>query len=230
VVSLSNCQNCHGQNDGLSLHGGNRTDNVEVCAICHAPNATDLSQRPIDPDGSPNGVNPAAADGLEQRPINFDYMIHAIHGAGFRTMDYVVYGFGGSVNSFADVRYPGTLATCTQCHEGGSYQVPLKAGLLGTTVDTHATQVSNGSGGKTASPATAVSDSSQFSRITPTAAACSACHDDSASHAHMEQNGASFSIMQAQIGGTSASTEACSVCHGSGAIADVNVVHGIAAQ
>src|SRR5262249_33807619 len=39
IVDVNNCQNCHGHNDGLSLHGGNRTDNVNVCVICHNPNA-----------------------------------------------------------------------------------------------------------------------------------------------------------------------------------------------
>lgn len=227
VADLAGCQNCHGQNDGLSLHGSNRTDNVQLCVMCHNPNATDISQRPIDPDGMPNGVNTAAADGLEQAPINFSYMIHSIHGAEVHGSDYVIYGFGGSVNNFSGVLYPGVLANCTQCHAGDSYVPPLNEGLLGTTVDTHATVVSNGSGGKTFTPPDALADSAAFSRISPTASACSACHNDSASRAHMEQNGGSFSIIQAAIGGTGATTEACAVCHKSGAIADVKFVHGI---
>ncbi len=226
VVSLGNCQNCHGQNDGLSLHGNNRTDNVQLCVICHNPNATDISQRPIDPDSIPNGVNTAAVDGLEQRPINFDRMIHSIHGAGFRTTDFVIYGFGGSVNNFADVRYPGILNNCTQCHASTSYQVPLTPGLLGTTVDTHATVVAAGTG-KTISPIMALADSADYSRITPTASACSGCHDDVYSEAHMEQSGASFYITQALIGSTGATTESCPVCHKAGATADIGLVHDI---
>lgn len=227
VVALSKCQNCHGQNDGLSLHGNNRTDNVQLCVICHNPNATDLSQRPADPDATPNGVNTAAVDGLEQRPINFVYLIHSIHSADFRTGDdFVVYGFGGRVNDFADVGYPGVLSNCTQCHDDGSYRLPLAMGRLGTTVDTHATQVATESG-KTITPIMALANGSLFSRISPTAAACSACHNDVYAKAHMEQSGASFSILQTLIDSSGLTTESCVICHESGAVADIDVVHNI---
>lgn len=227
IVDTANCQNCHGHNDGLSLHGGNRTDNVNICVICHNPNATDIRRRPIDPDSTPNGVNTAALDGLEQRPLNFNTLIHSIHGADFRTTDFVVYGFGSSVNNFADVGYPGILSNCTQCHASGSYRVPLALGLLGTTVDTHATVVSNGQGGTMVQPASALANSALFSRITPTAAACSGCHDDVYAKAHMEQNGASFYIIQALIGTSSDNFEACPVCHAPGRTADIDVVHNV---
>src|SRR6056297_3720463 len=51
VVSLAKCQTCHNVNDGLALHGGNRTDNVQNCVACHNPNGTDINRRPDDPDG-----------------------------------------------------------------------------------------------------------------------------------------------------------------------------------
>ena len=72
----------------------------------------------------------------------------------------MVYGFGSSVNNFADVGYPGILSNCTQCHTSGTYRVPLpmQLGLLGTTVDTHATVVSNGQGGTTVQPMSALTD------------------------------------------------------------------------
>ncbi|MDE2150202.1 MAG: OmcA/MtrC family decaheme c-type cytochrome [Gammaproteobacteria bacterium] len=228
-VDVAKCQNCHGQNDGLSLHGNNRTDNVKLCVICHNPNDTDIAQRPIDPDATPNGVNTAAVDGLEQRPINFDRMIHSIHGADFRAQlgaaAFVIYGFGGSVNNFGDVGFPGILQDCNQCHQNNSYQLPLRAGLLGTTVDTHATEVANGSGGKMISPQSALQDVAAYSRITPIAAACSACHADAQARAHMMQNGGSFGATQSQIG--TAFVESCSVCHEPGAIADVAKEHGL---
>ena len=50
VVELAKCQVCHGVNDGLALHGGNRTDSIEQCVMCHNSNATDLAQRPTDSD------------------------------------------------------------------------------------------------------------------------------------------------------------------------------------
>ena len=131
VVDVKNCQNCHGHNDGLSLHGGNRTDNVNVCMICHNPNATDINRRPIDPDGTPNGVNTAAVDMLEQRPINFNTLIHSIHGADFRSTDFVVYGFGSSVNNFADVGLSRHLSNCSHANfRNISCSAAEAAGLL----------------------------------------------------------------------------------------------------
>ena len=227
VVDTSNCQKCHGQNDGLSLHGGNRTDNTQLCVMCHNPNLTDLSQRPADPDRTPNLVNIAAVDGLEQRAINFPRLIHSIHSADFRTRSFTVYGFGGSVNNFDDVGYPGILSNCTQCHADGTYRVPLQMGLLGSTVDTHATQVATESGGKAIFPAGALDNGALFSRISPTAAACSACHDDIYSKAHMAQNGGSFYTLQVDIDASYGTTESCPVCHERGALADIDVVHGI---
>lgn len=228
VVSTANCENCHGQNDGLSFHGANRTDNTQVCVVCHNPDATDLSERPTDPDGVANRINVAAVDKLEQRTIDFKYMIHAIHGAAFRTGDFLIYAFGNSPTDFADVRYPGILADCAQCHSGTTYSPPLAATVLGTTIDTHATvAVSAPAGTQNFTPAGAVQNTALFSRITPTAAACSACHSDIPAEAHMAQNGASFDITEAEIGATLLTTESCSVCHAAGAVEDVTVVHGV---
>ncbi len=229
-VVLANCQKCHGQNDGLSLHGGNRTDNLTLCEMCHNPNETDLTMRPADPDATPNGVNTAAVDGLEQRPIDFKYMIHAIHGADFRATNnpsdpYIVYAYQDNPTDFSGVGFPGILGDCTQCHSSTGYTLPLPSGVLGTTIDTHATV-------KTANPFGTksfygnVAATAAYDRITPTAAACSACHNDTLATTHMQQNGASFYITQSLINNGS-TTETCAVCHGSGAIADVSVVHQI---
>lgn len=227
VVDTANCQKCHGEADGLSLHGNNRTDNTQVCVICHNPNLTDLAQRPADPDRTPNGVNIAAVDGLEQVGINFPRLIHSIHSAGFRASSFTVYGFGGSVNNFDDVRFPGILSNCTQCHAPGTYRVPLQLGLLGTTVDTHATQVATESGGKAIMPVMALANGSLFSRISPTTAVCSTCHDGIYSKAHMAQSGGSFYSLQVDIDSTYGTTEACPVCHKPGALADIDLVHGL---
>lgn len=228
VVATTSCQNCHGQNDGLSFHGTNRTDNVQLCVMCHNPDATDLEERPTDPDGTANGVNTAAVDGLEQRQIDFKYFIHAIHGAAFRTSDYLVYAFGNTPTNFSTILFPGILADCSQCHTGTTFVPPLAATVLGTTVDTHATvAASSPTGTQNFTPAGAVMNTLAYDRISPTASACSACHSDPTSQAHMEQNGGSFYAIEAQIGSSAGSTETCAVCHGSGAIADVAVVHGV---
>lgn len=100
VVSTDKCNSCHGF---LSLHGGNR-NTVEECVICHNSTATDSS-------------NPA-------NTIQFSYMIHRIHTGENGTTPYKI----GSTD-FAEVRFPGDLRNCNECHVNGSEQLPLQAGL-----------------------------------------------------------------------------------------------------
>ncbi|MGB5080926.1 MAG: OmcA/MtrC family decaheme c-type cytochrome [Burkholderiales bacterium] len=215
VVDIAKCDGCHRR---LSLHGNNRTDEPGVCVNCHNPNATDKSRR--------TGVG---VDGKTEESIDFKRMIHAIHagqrddpstttvieGYGFREKGIVVYGFGGSVNDFSDVRFPGILSDCSTCHLSGSYELSGRweepdqsGGILGSTVDTSAL----------------TSDASDDLKISQTAAVCSACHDGSAAKLHIEQQGGLFSVTQTAIG---ANFEPCSVCHGPGRLADVKVVHGV---
>ena len=110
VVNITNCNQCHGS---LSLHGNNRTDEIQVCVICHNANATDISQRP--------GSGVAGADGKVEEAIDFKYMIHAIDAGaaaedGFRESGIIVYGFGGSINDFSDVRLPSGLEISQKLH------------------------------------------------------------------------------------------------------------------
>ncbi len=108
VVDVAKCNLCH---EDLSLHGANRTPeapsvalpfgSVAVCTMCHNTEATDISRRP-----AAGGI-----DGKSQETIDFKAMIHGIHSANI-----VIYGFGGSVNDFRDVTYPGFPANCQACH------------------------------------------------------------------------------------------------------------------
>jgi OmcA/MtrC family decaheme c-type cytochrome len=56
----------------------------------------------------------------------------------------------------------------------------------------------------------------------PIATACFACHDSSVARAHMELNGASIYAPRAAALGT---VETCMVCHDTGRIADIKVMH-----
>lgn len=187
VVDVEKCQNCHGENDGLSLHGNNRTDNVFACAVCHNPNATDIFRRPADGDGVANGVNLAAADFLEDRPIDFKYMIHAIHAADIRTEPYVAYGFGMRPHDFSEVGYPRSPADCEACHVGGSYDLPLGENVLATTMDSGATVTAASFFGPSAfaPDAGAATDPTDDNNVSRTAAVCVACHDSEVSRVHM---------------------------------------------
>ena len=60
------------------------------CVVCHNPNATDIPYRQF-------------GDGPEQ-PINFEYLVHSIHGGSHQTVPFQVIGFGHTVNDFSGVR------------------------------------------------------------------------------------------------------------------------------
>ena len=173
LVNIANCNRCHGS---LSLHGNNRTDEIQVCVICHNANATDINQRP--------GGGVPGTDGKLEEAIDFKYMIHAIHAGsieeeGFRENGIVVYGFGKSINDFSDVRLPSgleNLRDCTGCHTGSTFAVPLNASALPTT---------NSTGAK-------LDDPDDDLNITPTTSVCSSCHDSVEAKTHMTEQGGKF--------------------------------------
>ncbi len=183
------CNNCHGQ---LTMHGANRTDEAQVCVICHNPNATDINRRPAD------FLDPATptADGLKEASIDFKLMIHSIHAAGKREGPYAAWGYGNNehVYSSAEVQFPTLLNKCTTCHVDDSYELPLGSDVLATTVDT--------------APAAAIKadmteaellDPADDLNISPTAAVCSACHDSDGARFHMTLNGAAFGVLQDNV-------------------------------
>ena len=107
VVDLGKCQACHDgrTHDGveiprLSLHGGNRTEEIQVCVTCHNPNQTDIGYRTSG----------------DEVPMDFKYLIHAIHGARHREIPLEVVGFRGAVTDFSGVRPPADMRNCLLCH------------------------------------------------------------------------------------------------------------------
>jgi OmcA/MtrC family decaheme c-type cytochrome len=58
--------------------------------------------------------------------------------------------------------------------------------------------------------------------ISPIATACFACHDSSLARSHMEINGGSIYAPRSTA---LATTETCMVCHATGRIADIKVMH-----
>jgi OmcA/MtrC family decaheme c-type cytochrome len=153
-------------------------------------------------------------------------MIHAIHDGSVRGAagsPFVIYGFGGSINNFTDVVYPGQLNRCDACHVGTSYY-PVNDAVVQAT--TFLTGLSTQSPNPT-TPGNPIATSANMS-------VCSACHVDALTQAHMQQNGGSLSVAKDAEGrtiptGNPASTETCSVCHGAGGVADVQVVHNVPA-
>jgi OmcA/MtrC family decaheme c-type cytochrome len=177
VVTLAQCDVCH---DALALHGGQRMNTVE-CVICHNPTKGDEDRRPADA-GPPESVS-------------FQRLIHRIHSGENLTQDFTVIGFGGSVNNFNDIRFPGDRRNCAKCHAANSELLPLPTGIdsVKTLRD-------------------------YFTPQGPATAGCLGCHDgrDVAAHAF---------LMTATFPGSSVPAEACATCHGAGAEFDVAKVH-----
>ena len=199
VVDIANCDNCHKE---LSLHGNNRTDNPQVCVTCHNPNATDINRR-----------NPPCTDtlGTDDAPIDFKFMIHAIHASGETGVPYNVCGYGNSAHTF-DFHSPGKIENCEGCHKQGTYFPVDPSAVLGTTVDAGL------------DPSTPIDDTV----ISPNSAVCSACHVSSLAAEHMMQNGGDFSATKAADSTLiSSGVETCELCHGEGRSADVEAMHHV---
>jgi OmcA/MtrC family decaheme c-type cytochrome len=228
IVDIAKCKGCHdGNKHGdtvvprLSLHGANRNENLDLCVVCHNPNNTDVPYRFLS-DADPRIGGP-------ETPIDFKTMVHSIHAGGFRKTPFIVIGRNSSVNDFSGVRFPSELRkSCLKCHvevDGkGSFELPLKTTVLGTTVKTQSTyQVALGA------QRTIDVDPTNDLKITPTAATCSACHDNSEVRSHMvTTGGASFATTQNKIGTTV--KERCASCHGPGKDKDVRKVHELSSS
>src|SRR6266542_4339857 len=150
VVVLDNCNKCHDRLATTFSHGGQRIA-IEECVLCHNPNASDKARRPAD-QGPPES-------------ISLKRLIHRIHSGENLTQPFTVYGFGGTANSFNEVRYPGNRKDCVQCHTSTStYNLPLPTGAIPV-----------------------VTQRDYFSPQGPATAACLGCHDnvDAAAHAYL---------------------------------------------
>lgn len=116
VVDTNKCNSCHGS---LTAHGGgNLARNVEQCAMCHTA-TMDTSAR--------QSANKVAGPTTSLR---FSTMVHRIHAGGVAEQPYLAYGFSAVAPpfptlDFSNIGFPGSLKTCTTCHVGNSFQLPL---------------------------------------------------------------------------------------------------------
>ena len=199
AVAIDKCDDCHSQ---LSMHGNNRTDNIEVCVTCHAPNVTDVNRR---------GGQCEIDLGLDDTSVDMKYMIHAMHASGAIGVPYEVCGFGNSTHVY-EFAYPGKLNNCEGCHLPGGYYPVDPGAVLGTTVD---------SGADRTTPTDDVV-------VSPNTAVCSSCHTSDLAANHMVQNGGDFNATKsADSSLISSGAETCGLCHGEGRSADVAIVHGV---
>ena len=213
IVSIAKCDACH---HNLTMHGENRSDNIELCAACHNANATDIGEH-VAASGACAPVGSAGAN--PEQPIDFKVLIHEIHASAAvnasGTLRYpngvTICGYGANPTTF-NVAYPGNLADCNACHVNASYYPVNDAVVEGTTVVTN--------------NRTTLADDVV---ISPNAAVCASCHTSALAQQHMIQNGGNFAATKTATGAlVSGSTETCALCHGPGGVADVKVVHELA--
>ena len=176
VVDGNNCNQCHDSaGQGISLHGNNRTSEIQVCVVCHNANNTDINRRPNDPTTTP--------DEKVEESIDFKRMIHQIHTGAELENGVVIYGFGNSVHDFSNVEFIGNRQNCETCHLPNTYKLEDAAATLPSTISTGAD----------------IGDPGDDLNISPMAAVCSGCHDDSVATTHMKKNGASFIALDDDI-------------------------------
>lgn len=204
IVLTEKCTDCHGKNNGLAFHGGQRTDEVQLCAVCHNNNTTDIARRAG--DTMVDGVS--TIDGRSEQSVELKYMIHGIHGADIRDKPYVAYGFGNTPHDYSHIHYPRPSSDCLACHTEDSWQLPLPEGVRGTTVTTAGTP----------------NDPAVHLKVSATMAACGSCHTSDLADAHMRLNGGLSGVTQNVL--DSSTIETCSICHGPGQTAAVDRVHG----
>ena len=198
VVNIARCNACH---ESLSLHGSNRTDEPQVCVICHNPAATDIN-RPKGRDDGRVGELCAGAGLDDRRPLRADHRLQA-HGAHDPCVRAAtgpmrrswVYGFGNNPIDFAEVTYPagGKISQCESCHEPDTYYPVDPTRVQATTTDTGAS----------------ITSQTDDLGITPNTAVCSGCHTDSTSALHMTQNGGNFDAPKPANGIVTSPLETC---------------------
>jgi OmcA/MtrC family decaheme c-type cytochrome len=215
VVDIARCNACH---KSLSLHGNNRTDEPQVCVICHNPAATDINRRKgttmVASTSCPQGLV-SKLDGKCEQTIDFKRMVHMIHAAELQPsgIPFVVYGFGNNPVDFAEVTYPpgDKIGQCETCHAPDTYYPVDPTRVQATTTNTGAS----------------ISSQTDDFGITPNTAICSGCHTTSTAALHMTQNGGSFNAAKPANGIVTSPLETCSLCHGPGKPADVKTEHAV---
>jgi OmcA/MtrC family decaheme c-type cytochrome len=200
VDSSTTCVNCHGVfSKDFSVHGGIRND-THYCVLCHNPSGDDIPFRA-----------PASGTQEQTTSINFRVMIHKIHtGENLTIKPYAIIGFGGSVNDFSDIAFPGDRGNCQECHVDQSFVLNPGHGILG-----------NGILPTTEREIDSSKNVIQTFLTTPIVSTCTSCHDD----LPVNSSGDGLTGVNHSIANIVASENECATCHGAGQAVDVQNVH-----
>ncbi|MFQ6370542.1 OmcA/MtrC family decaheme c-type cytochrome [Shewanella sp. YIC-542] len=222
IASEQGCQSCHDGEMQQRIMSAHTTPNVTVsgqsCDSCHNPvSATALT------DGSCNSCHNndtvaylnadntyhvAGADHIKairtiNNSLNYRDMVHALH-AGTRTVSAM-----GAPNGA--VTYPQSASNCQACHSEGQLKF---------------TQLKQENSQLVAAEDAEQDTVGQISELSPTVAACAACHNDVAHWAgHAIKYGGVYAPDASggrtyQVGG-----ETCAYCHAEGQSYDVIKLH-----
>jgi len=218
IVEDKRCNACHqelGTFTEDAFHAGQRND-ATTCSWCHNPAKTSSGWA-----------------------VDSTAFVHAIHASAKRTVPYNWHAVSAT-EGFFDVTYPGILNDCQTCHLPGTFDFSatpaqaLSTRLLRTVgTGTYSASISlspyvavgpNYGSGFSFNAATGVTTEAAPSTLvlSPTVAACSACHDSPDAITHMKGNTGSFYAPRSAALGVA---ETCLVCHGTGRTADIAVVH-----
>ena len=238
IVSAARCNSCHGQlGVEPSFHSGAR-NNPQGCATggCH-----------METYSSHAGASGGAIGGWSLSIKNF---VHGLHG---QMKNQGLFNYGASAanpGGLGNFGYPGKLNNCEQCHEPGSFDFSNAANAaaqpnllwsrdanadLSNPTNINPTGIGRspfidtlGEGQKDYSVDNLVSS--------PMASACFGCHNSNTAIGHMKDNGGVLYTRITKVIGsatpdatklTANNKEACMVCHASGRVADIRVVHGV---
>lgn len=180
VVTLANCNTCHGE---LRAHGDNR-NNLTNCLLCHTAGSEDRNVATV-------------AGGTPDVTVDFKVMIHKIHNGahlpsvngvttnpdgsrnyGAPRKPYEIIGFGDRLIDFSEVGFPVWPSLATGMPRDIGYNANPTAqsqenAILGGAVACGRCHGDPDGGGPLAAPAQGDRAYSQ-----PTFTACSSCHDD----------------------------------------------------
>jgi OmcA/MtrC family decaheme c-type cytochrome len=232
VTSAAKCNDCH-EMLGTSYitrqygaHGASVANDPSLCGLCHSVT------------GASNGWS-----------RNIQFITHAVHGVGKRTVQYNRYisvSRPNNPNGIGAYGYPGVLNDCEQCHLPGTYDFRASASesalpnLVWSTVATGTTAANNAAasspyitiGTNYGSGFSATAQATTASLVnSPITHACSGCHDSASAIAHMKQNGGAFFESRGSLNGEvqgarlANKVETCLVCHGPDRSADIKKAH-----
>jgi OmcA/MtrC family decaheme c-type cytochrome len=202
IADTADCQKCHV--GSLYQHGGNRVDNVTMCAMCHNSASTEQNNRV-----GMNVDKTESYDGLVGQTYELKTMLHAIHSAGREGNNPIVFYRGNGIfawapdesllknwpgtgnkavfgsadaagapvmrnHNFHKPTYPRGLNECEACHAPGFKTIPDQAKAMATTLDASSVVWTN-----------QVDDVLQGA----SAASCTSCHQSTGTKGHAYQNG-----------------------------------------